>query len=247
METILVIEDDKSVRDNIILLLEAEGYEVTSASNGMLATILAKDTLPDLIICDIMMPQMDGYEVLRNLRKIESTQNIPFIFLTAKVGHDDMRKGMELGADDYLFKPFKASELLKAINARLQKAKTIKTNKSGTKKTLLDINDSLFIDSGNKAQFIKVKEIKFIAAVNQYSRLELVNGKNVLLKRSLNAWEKKLGKGNFVRIHRSTIVNLNFVKKVEKLYNGSFRIQIQDYPEFLSISRRHASEIRQLF
>jgi two-component system sensor histidine kinase/response regulator len=124
MKTILVIEDDPSVRDNIADILElTDDYEfsVKTAENGQEGLAIATELCPDLIICDVMMPGLSGYDVLQTLRQQETTSNIPLIFLTARVERDDQRLGMELGADDYLTKPFTAKELLKAIIARINK------------------------------------------------------------------------------------------------------------------------------
>ncbi|HIK10551.1 MAG TPA: response regulator [Oscillatoriaceae cyanobacterium M33_DOE_052] len=125
MKTILVIEDDDRVRENILDLLEAEEYQALAAPNGIEGVQKATQYLPDLIICDVMMPELDGYGVIQALRKNEATATIPFIFLTAKAEKTDTRKGMELGADDYLTKPFTLEELLKAISARLEKQTAI--------------------------------------------------------------------------------------------------------------------------
>ncbi|MCT7960263.1 EAL domain-containing protein [Laspinema sp. D1] len=125
MTKILVIEDEESVRCNIIELLEEEDFEVIAAENGELGVIRAKNEVPDLILCDVMMPQLDGYAVLAELREDLSTGTIPFIFLTARSSRQDWRQGMELGADDYLIKPFTREELLVAIATRLKKSRTI--------------------------------------------------------------------------------------------------------------------------
>ena len=119
--TILVIEDEPQVRHNIQQILELSDYQVLGAENGRVGLQLAKTALPDLIICDVMMPEMDGYQVVAALRENNATTTIPFIFLTAKVERTDLRQGMELGADDYLTKPFTAEELLKAVESRFQR------------------------------------------------------------------------------------------------------------------------------
>lgn len=121
MKKILVIEDEETVRANILELLDAENFEALEASNGLLGIQLAQEHLPDLIICDIMMPNLDGYAVLTALRSEPVTATIPLIFLTAKDDRSSTRKGMELGADDYLTKPCTANELLRAISIRLEK------------------------------------------------------------------------------------------------------------------------------
>ena len=124
MTKILVIEDEVSVRENILDLLEAESFETLAAANGKIGIDLAVSEVPDLILCDLMMPNIDGYEVLQKLNSQAATATIPFIFLTARTAKSDLRKGMDLGADDYLTKPFTRSELLSAIMTRLEKKTT---------------------------------------------------------------------------------------------------------------------------
>lgn len=125
MKKILVIEDEEFVRENIVELLEAEGFEVYNAENGCLGIDVAKSKIPDLILCDVMMPGLDGLGVLATLRKDAILAAIPFIFLTAKAAKSDFRQGMELGADDYITKPFTRNELLGAIATRLKKQATV--------------------------------------------------------------------------------------------------------------------------
>ena len=122
MKKILLIEDNQDVRENTSEIIELAGYAVTTAPNGKLGVELALKEKPDLIICDIMMPELDGYGVLHILGKNPDTSGIPFIFLTAKAEKTDMRKGMNLGADDYLTKPFDDTDLLNAIEARMRKS-----------------------------------------------------------------------------------------------------------------------------
>ena len=122
MKKILVIEDTLNVRENIIEILETEDYEVHGAENGQIGFDLAKKIQPDLVLCDIMMPVMDGYETLQAMRKNVATSTVPFIFLTAKNTRTDQRLGMELGADDYIPKPFTLDELLGAVAMRLKRS-----------------------------------------------------------------------------------------------------------------------------
>jgi diguanylate cyclase (GGDEF)-like protein len=121
MNKILVIEDERAIRLNLLKLLGAEGFQAIVAENGIKGVQLAQTEQPDLIICDIMMPELDGYGVLSALQQNPNTATIPFIFLTAKGDRSDWRQGMNLGADDYLTKPFTRAELLEAIASRLQK------------------------------------------------------------------------------------------------------------------------------
>ncbi|MDZ7994920.1 MAG: EAL domain-containing response regulator [Nostoc sp. EfeVER01] len=126
MPKILIIEDEEAVRENILDLLEAEDFETIAAANGRIGVHLAISEAPDLILCDMMMPEIDGYGVLTVLRQDPSTATIPFIFLTAKSAKSDFRQGMDMGADDYITKPFTRTELLSAIMNRLEKYATLK-------------------------------------------------------------------------------------------------------------------------
>ena len=122
MIKILLIEDNQEIRENTAEIMSLSNYNVLEAEKGKVGVELAKNENPDLIICDIMMPELDGYGVLHILSKKPETASIPFIFLTAKTEKTDIRKGMNLGADDYLTKPFDDTDLLNAIEARFRKS-----------------------------------------------------------------------------------------------------------------------------
>ncbi|MHC5730111.1 MAG: response regulator transcription factor, partial [Nostoc sp.] len=126
MPKILIIEDEEAVRENLLDMLEAEDFETLAAANGRIGLHLAISEVPDLILCDLMMPELDGHGVLRALRQEPSTATIPFIFLTAKSAKSDFRQAMDMGADDYITKPFTRAELLSAIMNRLERYATSK-------------------------------------------------------------------------------------------------------------------------
>lgn len=128
MTTILLIEDNADIRDNTAEILTMANYKVLTAADGMEGVHKAFEHKPDLIICDITMPVLDGYGVLHMLHKRNALQGIPFIFLTARAERADMRKGMEMGADDFITKPFDAMELLQAIEIRINKAAQIRAS-----------------------------------------------------------------------------------------------------------------------
>jgi DNA-binding NarL/FixJ family response regulator len=121
MKKILIIEDEPQTRSSLKTILEMEGYKTFAAANGQLGVELARKEIPDLILCDVSMPEMDGYRVLEAMRGDAVTTAIPFIFLTAKSDRKEQRAGMDLGADDYLIKPAGAMEVLTAIKFRLQR------------------------------------------------------------------------------------------------------------------------------
>ncbi|MCH2034916.1 MAG: response regulator [Tenacibaculum sp.] len=161
MKTILLIEDDITLRENTEELLELSGYyNVITAANGKLGVAKAIEELPDIIVCDIMMPELDGYGVLEALSQNESTQFIPFIFLSAKTERGDIRKGMNLGADDYITKPFTEEELLEAIESRLAKSSILQERREAREKTedegsLRSLNDlkNFFDDNGKVFEY----------------------------------------------------------------------------------------------
>ena len=130
MKKVLLIEDDLILRENTAELLEFSDYEVITASNGKIGLDMATNHLPDIIVCDIMMPELDGYGVLEALAKNNDTKYIPFIFLSAKTERQDVRKGMDLGADDYISKPFQEDELVSAIESRIAKASILKDERT---------------------------------------------------------------------------------------------------------------------
>lgn len=121
MKRILVVEDEASIRENLKTILELNGYEVEVAEDGLVGISTALEFHPDLIISDILMPQLDGRSMVKKLRKLQLFADVPIIFLTAKVERADFREGMESGAEDYITKPFKASEIIKSVEVQLAK------------------------------------------------------------------------------------------------------------------------------
>lgn len=155
---ILIIEDNAEVRDNVAEILELSNYDVLTAENGKTGVQIASKEHPDLIICDVMMPELDGFGVLHILSKNPKTASIPFIFLTAKAEKADLRKGMNLGADDYITKPFDDAELLDAIEIRLRKSDIIKEAFDKTENGL-----KAFIDEARgKEEIIKLSQDRTI-------------------------------------------------------------------------------------
>ncbi len=164
---ILLIEDNLEMRENIAEILELANYEVEQAENGRIGVSRAKSLTPDLIICDIMMPELDGFEVLYMLSKDPATSTIPFIFLTAKADKTDMRKGMNLGADDYLTKPFEEMELLDAVESRLHRRNAIKEELSPK---LEDVNR--FIDEASALE--ELRKLSKDRRIKHYSKKDHV-------------------------------------------------------------------------
>jgi CheY-like chemotaxis protein len=181
MKTILLIEDDSALRENTAELLELSDYKVHSAPNGKIGIEVAKKQLPDLIVCDIMMPEVDGYGVLEAISLEPTTTHIPFIFLSAKTEHKEIRKGMDLGADDYLTKPFEEEDLLSAIESRLAKVKILSTMKETPPHTnegdVRNLNElkNLFDDTGEILKF-KKGEVIFKESAPSHKIFLILNG-----------------------------------------------------------------------
>lgn len=166
MANILLIEDNDDMRENTSEILTLAGHHVETASNGKEGVIKAQLKTPELIICDIMMPELDGYGVLHMLNRDPNTNHIPFIFLTAKADRSDVRKGMELGADDYVTKPFDDVELLSAVDTRLKKSSLFQSHNFTNSSEGFDhfirqvktIEEFTKIDINNKTKHFKKKD-----------------------------------------------------------------------------------------
>lgn len=167
MKKILLIEDNPDVRENTAEILSLSNYEMLTASNGKEGVELAVRELPDLIICDIMMPVLDGYGVLHTLTRHPETSSIPFIFLTAKSENTDFRKGMGMGADDYITKPFDVTELLGAIEARLKKTAALQQQFSSDKEGI-----NRFFTNAKEAAHLKLASDE--RDVNNYRKKQVL-------------------------------------------------------------------------
>ncbi|HRD83074.1 MAG: response regulator [Saprospiraceae bacterium] len=167
MKKILVIEDNAEVRENLEEILELSGYEVLTAEDGKVGVEIALKELPDLVLCDVMMPKLDGFGVLNILSKKSSTADIPFVFLTAKTEKSDFRRGMNLGADDYVTKPFYKDELLTVIETRLRKSEQIRKKFDRTENGL-----SAFINEAKGYE--ELKKLSLERRIKHYKKREVI-------------------------------------------------------------------------
>lgn len=251
VKTILLVEDESSVREMVRTFLELQKFSVITASNGKDGLALANRILPDIIISDVMMPQLDGFQMKKELGKNEITATIPFIFLTSMNEREKFRKGMELGADDYLTKPVIMEELKKAIAAQLEKREKLlkeymkKVGKE-PKKEYSNNEHILLKDKGNP-RFVKVDTIICVTAEDKYTKVFLNTNEKMISSLSLKEWETMLPPNNFVRIHRATIINIEGIEKVDKWFQRSYKVKIKGISEGFEISRRYYSKIRELY
>lgn len=245
MKTILVVEDDPAVRENIQFLLEESGYNVVTADDGSRGIALASKLLPDLIVCDIMMPHADGYQVLEALRLRPETVSIPFVFLTAKSEMTDMRRGMQLGADDFILKPYKAEELLHAVVTQMNKKPIVPLAAAASGKTPEHAHaEHELVLTGGTPELFRIADIKYIKAEEEYTVVYTCDGKKHVVRRLLKEWDESLPATTFLRIHRSFLVNLNHVVKIEKWFNHAYRVFLKEVEEPLVMSRRFSSQLR---
>jgi len=201
MKNILLIEDDTILRENTAELLELLGYIVFTAPNGKVGIDKANSVLPDIIVCDILMPELDGYGVLNELAKSNKTKFIPFIFLSAKTERQDIRKGMNLGADDYITKPFTESDLINAIESRLAKASILNDERKKKQKIQKDEKaneheiktlDELKIFLNSKGEFLKYDKDEIIYKEGQNSNFVYLINKGAVKCYKLDEQGKEL-------------------------------------------------------
>ncbi len=241
--SILLIEDNDDMRENIAEILELANYKVYTASNGKEGVKTAKKIIPDLIISDIMMPVMDGYEVLYLLGKDEKTKKIPFIFLTAKAEQTDFRMGMNLGADDYLTKPFQEMELLNVVETRIKRSKTLQKDFTKDKNGLVQFIDATrgiqeltLHAKSSKPKIYKKKEIIFHEEDAAYFLYFLEKGKIRTFKKNELGKEFTTGlfkPGDFVG-YMSLIKNCNYADSAIAMEETTvYRIQKEDFNKLM--------------
>jgi len=250
MKNILIIEDEEELRDGIAEILSYEGYNVSQAANGSEGLKLAVKKSPDLILCDILMPEIDGYEVLRQLKARKQNAIIPFIFLTALNERVNYRRGMELGADDYLTKPFSREELLKAVSSQIYKYSNFE------KQIKLKV-DQIENDLSNKIAWLKADNeekqeyIRQLSTHNEYLDSKLKENELKLMQEFFNLVETNNTIQNIKKIISARLKNVKLnaeqkkilleikskLNKKKNLFNSWTVFQLrfnQVYPNFIS-------------
>ncbi|MBK21743.1 MAG: hypothetical protein CMP63_05450 [Flavobacteriales bacterium] len=170
MSKVLIIEDEKNIRETIKEILELNDYQIATAENGLIGIAKALQFKPDLIVCDVMMPEMDGFETLKNIRAINDISNTPFVFLTAKTETRDFREGMNSGADDFLNKPFNTQELLEVIKLRISKSNQAKElfvkEINNLKEEVENLQNSINKLSFNNSHVLRAPLLKILGLIN---------------------------------------------------------------------------------
>lgn len=239
MTKILVLEDDDLSRQPLIDLLEASGYTVLTADNGREGIEIAQRERPDLIISDIVMPEVDGFGVYTTLQDEPETAIIPFIFLTAKSDPADIREGLGLGADDYLIKPFQPAELLEAVRVRLEKYARL--SRTAAQAEVVEY-DQIFIKDGDHCWFVEYERLRLLESEDNYVRM-FFDDEKPLISRTLNYLEKRLPAKHFFRANRKQIVNLKWIKGIQPWFNGGLLLALKDGTK-VQMSRRAAQTFK---
>lgn len=248
MNNITIIEDEDILRENLETLLTVEGYNVDSFEDGKSAISFLKTNSPDLILCDVMLPDLDGYEIVKSVKNSNSKKHIPFVFLTAKTEMSDLREGMNLGADDYLLKPYKASELLGVIKKRIELSKKESQKEETEIDTKdFDLEDQFFAKTNKGIKAVQIKNIVCIIAQAPYSEVYLQDKSKVIVRKLIKEWENSLPHKTFIRVHKSTMININYISKVEKWFNNSYKIDLNNFEESIYSSRRYSTKLRAKF
>ncbi len=229
----LIVDDERLARNKLRLMLSefSEINIIAEADSVAEAVKMIGQEKPEIIFLDIQMPKQNGFDLLE---QIETDTKI--IFVTA---YDEYAiRAFDVNALDYLLKPVNPKRLEQAI----ERLSSQSPNPANDEK--LKYDDVLFVNFGRRAAFIKVSEIKCICAANVYSEIYAEDNKKALLLQSLNEWENRLPEKQFVRIHRSTIINLEFIERIEKKMNFSFNVYLRGLAEPFAISRRYAAKLK---
>lgn len=231
-----IVDDERLARNKLRkMLAEFPNVEIVGEADGVDSAIeVIEKSAPDVVFLDVQMIGASGFDLLE---KVEA--DFQTIFVTA---YDEYAiRAFEVNALDYLLKPVKPERLRQAIEKLFSQAKPEITSK------MLEQDDFLFLNFGKKSKFVPVKEIKYILAADVYSEIYLSTGERALLLKPLNDWERQLPAKNFVRIHRSAIVNLAFVERVENQFNYSYKVYLQGESKPVSMSRRFAARLKERF
>ncbi|HEX9962588.1 MAG TPA: response regulator [Pyrinomonadaceae bacterium] len=229
----LIVDDERLARAKLRSMLAGfPNVEIIAEADSVAEAIKAiEKTNPEIIFLDIQMPHASGFDLLE---KIETDAKI--IFVTA---YDEYAlRAFEVNALDYLLKPVSPARLAQTIERLGQTAATGKN---------LEYDDFIFVNSGRTSKFVRVDSIKCILAADVYSEIMTAEGEKFLLLKSLSEWESRLPAKNFLRIHRSTIINLEFIERVEKKFNYSQLIYLRGVAEAFVISRRYAAKLKDRF
>jgi DNA-binding LytR/AlgR family response regulator len=247
MKKILIIEDDTELCANIKQIFELQSYKVFTARSGTEGINSTRKNKPDVILCDIRMPGMDGYSVKNTLGSDPATFPIPFIFLSAKSELHDVRYGLSLGADDYIIKPFSAADLYQTIENRLKRinelksapsSETLKSTPKDKRRKRLPGLEQLLVYIKGEPVIIKIADIVIINSDGDYSNVVCADGKKFVIRKLLKDWEKILPEKVFFRARKTSIINLKYIAKLEKWYSRTLLVKMENLSSPVIVSQR---------
>lgn len=238
IQTAIIVDDERLARRELrSLLARFKEISVIGEAEDLSETVdLIKSKKPDVVFLDIQLRNENGFDLLD---KIE--QNFKLIFVTA---FDEFAiRAFEINALDYLLKPVNPERLATAIERLLNDEK----NEKETVLRKLEIDDRLFLEVNERSCFVQVSEISHVSASGDYTEVFTCDGKKFLTEKPLREWEERLPEKHFTRIHRSTIVNLNEVEKIETLFNRTMEVSLNNFKQTFSVSRRFAAKLKEKF
>jgi two-component system LytT family response regulator len=234
----IIVDDERLARKELRLLLaDFDEINVIGEAENLSETVeLIKHEKPDVVFLDIQLSNENGFDLLEKIEK-----NFELIFVTA---FDEFAiRAFEINALDYLLKPVNPERLATAIK-RLFEDEEPKTQSELRK---LEIDDRLFLEVNERSCFLQISEISHIRASGDYTEVFMKDGKKSLIEKPLREWEERLPEKHFTRIHRSTIINLNEVEKIETLFNRTMEVYLQNFTKPFSVSRRFAAKLKEKF
>ena len=235
----IIVDDERLARKELRLLLsDFDVIDVIGEAKDLTEAVgLIEKTKPDVIFLDIQLRQENGFDLLE---KVE--HNFKLIFVTA---FDEFAiRAFEINALDYLMKPVNPCRLETAIERLLDDG-----DNEVEKKTLrkLEIDDRIFLELGENSRFLQIAEISHINASGDYTEIFMIGGKKILIEKPLKEWEERLPEKQFIRIHRSTIINLNEIESIETLHNRTMEVSLKNVERFFSVSRRYGTKLKEKF
>lgn len=236
--TILLVEDEPLIREMVSKSLRLEGYDVEVAGTGEEGLKKIQELLPDLVLLDVLLPKLDGWDILSRLRDDERTRSVPVIMLTALSDEKSKVQGLRGGADDYVTKPFGSLELVARVEAVLKRSKRT----PGTIFTQLQIPAK----KGEKIYLVNLDDIIFINIERDYAYIHTDNDR-FMTNQTLTELEHNLDPNKFFRAHRGYIVNLQKVREITKIGSSSFELTLESRDNIkIPMSRRQSSELKKL-
>lgn len=236
----VIVDDERLARNKMRSMLSAHPQieVVGEASSVGNAINVIEETKPELIFLDIQMPGETGFELLHKL-----SEPLKIIFVTA---FDQYAiRAFEVNALDYLLKPVTSGRLTQAIEKLSAPIENEQSLSVAQPLQTLNYDDVLFLNTGREMRFVRVNTIKFIQASDIYSKVFLTNGKMALVSKSLNDWMQRLPEKYFTRIHRSMIVNIEWVERLESWFNNSYQVYLKGIEEPFTMSRRYAAQLKE--